>query len=586
VTGPLPPALQLLSNQLIRMQARIDRLERGQRTAQLDLSTIENGALAITDGTGTVRSVVGLQADGSFGHGSFSAPAPVSPSAPQVAPVINGLLIAWDGALSDGSAPLADLAGAQVHCSPSEGFIPSAATLQGVLPGAGLFGVTGLAPGTLYHVALVAFNTSGSLSAPSAQASGTPDSVVAHIPPGAIQAAQMSFVARDIGGITTSMQDGPPQGPQISDLWYDAANGYLLNQWNGSAWVPYQFGTNAIQAGSVTAELIAANTITAAQLAAGIVYATIVDGTTITGAQFIAYGANGEYLAYSGPPAAGNLISSVSGAPGTDAVGNNYLPGTTNYDKISGGYINATQLYDGQIVFSQAAAYDGAFTQVGSLSIITPGQLGFTVGALSLTGELFAEGPVSFGAVPAVLSTDASGYPAFTDNAGLPQQVSGSALAQASTADITTAGVASIGYLPVPAGDVEAGASFTGHASGSFSTGATVPSGCSFSVWWGGISGTQVAQLQVPVIPASAAGLSWFCDFELNWMTTSEAECTLTVGWRTGSGVSASAVWYVVGIASGLPTSGTENLSMAFSWGSAPGGQQLLCDVCRIGRVA
>lgn len=153
-------------------------------------------------------------------------------------------------------------------------------------------------------------------------------------PDAGISQGQVNFTARDIGGITTSVAAAQPASPMAGDLWYDATNSYVLKQWNGTAWVPYQFGTNAIQAGSITAALIAANTITAAQIAAGTITATqiaagtiaagMVDGTTIKGAQFLAYGANGELLIYDAPPgpppngANGTLIGAWSASPGSD----------------------------------------------------------------------------------------------------------------------------------------------------------------------------------------------------------------------------------------------------------------------------
>jgi hypothetical protein len=79
-----------------------------------------------------------------------------------------------------------------------------------------------------------------------------------------------------------------PASPHTGDLWYDTANGNQVSQWNGSAWVAYQYGTAAIGTGAITASQIAANTITASQLAAGIVYAGIVDSTTIEGATLVA----------------------------------------------------------------------------------------------------------------------------------------------------------------------------------------------------------------------------------------------------------------------------------------------------------
>jgi hypothetical protein len=128
-----------------------------------------------------------------------------------------------------------------------------------------------------------------------------------------------------------------PAGPHTGDLWYDTANGNQVSQWNGSAWVAYQYGTAAIGTGAITASQIAANTITAAQLAAGIVYAGIVNSTTVNAATFtgsifqgtdFVINSSGAFF-YSGTPAAGNLILSIAQAAGTDAHGNTYPGGLT-----------------------------------------------------------------------------------------------------------------------------------------------------------------------------------------------------------------------------------------------------------------
>lgn len=84
--------------------------------------------------------------------------------------------------------------------------------------------------------------------------------------------------------------------------------------------------------GTITNAQIAANTITAVQLAAGIVYAGIVNGTTISGANFIAFGTSNQILVYQGTPANGNLIGSWSAVSGTDPLGNFFQAGIWIYD--------------------------------------------------------------------------------------------------------------------------------------------------------------------------------------------------------------------------------------------------------------
>jgi len=138
------------------------------------------------------------------------------------------------------------------------------------------------------------------------------------------------------GGVTVTFGPVAPGSPATGDLWYDGpdtSGGYALNQWNGSAWVPYLFGTTAIAAGSITAALIAANTITAAQLAAGIVVAGSLIADSLTGA--------GVFV-YNGPPAAGNVLATISTIAGVDAEGNAYPQGlSVNAGVISGVSLDA-----------------------------------------------------------------------------------------------------------------------------------------------------------------------------------------------------------------------------------------------------
>lgn len=151
------------------------------------------------------------------------------------------------------------------------------------------------------------------------------------------------------GGITSIISGTAPTSPSDGNLWFDSSNGFQIKRWDAgsTSWVPVVFdGDNILGAGTITAGLIAANAVvagniaagavTATQLAAGIVKAGIVNGTLISGAQFVAYGTTGEILVYSSnPPAPGNLVMSVSAMAGTDGQGNAYNAGVWIYD--SGG---------------------------------------------------------------------------------------------------------------------------------------------------------------------------------------------------------------------------------------------------------
>jgi hypothetical protein len=318
-----------LGREIAALHQRIARLEAGQRTAQLGYSSIDGGALTVTDGAGTTRQLIGLQPDGTTTSVDLNGSAPAAPDTPVVSAAIGGLVVGWDGQLG-GTPPLSDFICVQVHVSPAgAGFTPDATTLQRTMIAPGVVVVPGLTPGTQYWVALVAVNSSGALSAPSPAGSATPINAAQAIPAGSIMSSQLGFTI-SAGGIAVTFAATAPASPNNGDLWFNTSAGNAVSQWNasGSTWAPYTFGTQAISAGAITAALIAANTITAAQiaaasitgdrlqantitatqiaantitaaqiqantitaakLAAGILYAGIVDGTTIQGATLIA----------------------------------------------------------------------------------------------------------------------------------------------------------------------------------------------------------------------------------------------------------------------------------------------------------
>jgi hypothetical protein len=141
-----------------------------------------------------------------------------------------------------------------------------------------------------------------------------------------------SVTSASIGGITTSVGTTSPIDPNTGDIWINQSNGYQINRFDGTSWIPITFtGTDVLAAASINASLIVAGTITASLLAAGIVVAGIVDATTITGARLVADGSSGGILVYSSTPASGDLIMSASAVSGTDGNGNNFDSGFTIY---------------------------------------------------------------------------------------------------------------------------------------------------------------------------------------------------------------------------------------------------------------
>lgn len=368
--------------------------------------------VTVTDPSGTPRVAIGLQPDGSVTSQTMNTGPPLIPDTPTVVGGILGLLVQWDGKLNAGAAvPLSDFAWVQVHVSTITGFTPSVGTLKGTMPVGGLFTVGNLTAGTTYFVKLVGESLSGATSTPSTQASAIAQTVAANISPASITAGMVNFTAGQIGGISVSVSSVAPVSPSAGDLWFDGAVGYQLNQWSGSAWVPFQYGTDAIAAGTITAALIAANTITAAQIAAGTITATqiaagtitatklvsglvvagIVNGTLVTGAQIVATGTSGQFLVYSGTPASGNLIVSLSGVATTDSFGNTikggglalYGTGTQSVFLGHSGSLGVLNFFSGSAIENQFAAIVTADNGTGAAEFI---ELALEGASISTTG--------------------------------------------------------------------------------------------------------------------------------------------------------------------------------------------------------
>lgn len=311
---------------------------------------------------------------------------------------------------------------------------------------------------------------------------------------------------------------------------------------------------------------------------------------------------------YSGTPAAGNLIVSVAPSAGTDAFGNAYLQGielfgqgadllsfsTKDAQETLPGFISAAIQGVGgprqaNLVLQPSELAGGGGAQ---LAVFSDSRDGTVNGSVQVTGPMRFVGQtapsVALAGFPGLYADSASGQMGVVSSAALAQQVSGSFLSSVNgTSPITSTTLTAIGFRTIPSGDPVAGASYQIHASGTFTLSSTPTNPPTFSVFWGGIAGTQIASLQIPAgdMPAGAVtAAGWFADAEVNWTSATATEVTLTVGWHSGNGVGASLQRFTVIDTTGLSTSGNHNLSLAFQWGTL-GSPSLTTNVCRIGRV-
>jgi microcystin-dependent protein len=156
------------------------------------------------------------------------------------------------------------------------------------------------------------------------------------IKPASIPQSALGFTLP--GGTKVTVSTTAPSSPNDQDIWVyvDATTpaNNTMYKWNAgtSTWDTFQVGTNAIAAGSVTADLLAANSIVAGKIAAGALDAysinsvSLSSGTmqghvissTITGTDFVMDSDNGRVLIYE--QTATTIVNSTTAGTGSATV--------------------------------------------------------------------------------------------------------------------------------------------------------------------------------------------------------------------------------------------------------------------------
>ncbi|MFB7738230.1 hypothetical protein ACFC08_28355 [Streptomyces sp. NPDC056112] len=151
--------------EVARLRRELAQVRKGQRIAHG--ASIENSTLEVRDDSNRLRTILGLQGDGTVGMQAVNGPPPPTPSAPVVASVIGGVTASWDGAFEGGAIIPMDWNRVEVHASTSPDFIPDPVSLQSTIETAQ--GGTVVVPcQNPVYVRLLARNTSGTASLPSA----------------------------------------------------------------------------------------------------------------------------------------------------------------------------------------------------------------------------------------------------------------------------------------------------------------------------------------------------------------------------------------------------------------------------------
>ncbi|MFJ2780298.1 hypothetical protein [Kitasatospora sp. NPDC087315] len=116
-----------------RMAALELRLQRLESSPRLQHSSIENGAVNVYDGSGSLRAVIGQQGDGTTAVNVTNGPVPPTPAKPAVTPALAALTVSWDGTWQGAVAAPLDFSRVEVHVGTNATFVPSAATLVGTI---------------------------------------------------------------------------------------------------------------------------------------------------------------------------------------------------------------------------------------------------------------------------------------------------------------------------------------------------------------------------------------------------------------------------------------------------------------------
>ena len=159
--------------------ADVDRRLAEISATRLANAAIESGTVDVYNDD-TLRGAVGVMPDGTVTQVDYNGPPPQAPSAPTVHPAIRGFVVAWDGLDSTGLNiwPL-DFVRVDVHASTDLLFTPDISPDSTTLIGS----IVTPQGGSIVHattdyatraVRLVARNTSGAASDPSAAVTVTP----------------------------------------------------------------------------------------------------------------------------------------------------------------------------------------------------------------------------------------------------------------------------------------------------------------------------------------------------------------------------------------------------------------------------
>jgi hypothetical protein len=149
---------------------------------------------------------------------------PIAPSTPTVVTQFRGIQVTWNGLDNVGAVMSPDFYRCDLHVSTTTGFTPTTGTkVDSVTTRGAVFSVQGLTYGTTYYAKLVAYDTTGNASTPSAQGSATPQTLVSPDVPGLfITNAMIANLAVDDAKIASLSAGKITVGTLVADVTISA----------------------------------------------------------------------------------------------------------------------------------------------------------------------------------------------------------------------------------------------------------------------------------------------------------------------------------------------------------------------------
>lgn len=272
------------ARELARLDQRLKNIEKGQRYAHG--GSIEDSALEVKDGAGSLRAIVGVQGDGTTAVNIVNGPPPPTPAAPILGSVLGGVTVSWIGGFVDGVVAPLDWQRVEVHASTVDGFEASLETLKTTFET--VQGGTVVVPcEEPVYVRLIARNTSGSPSEPTVQAGplGPAPVVATDIVDGIVTTVKLAEgavteakIAADAVG-SVALQDSAVLAENLADAAVQVGK-IADNAVTGPAIASEAVTAGKLAANSVVAGNIQAGAVTSAKIAAG---AITTDKLTVTG---------------------------------------------------------------------------------------------------------------------------------------------------------------------------------------------------------------------------------------------------------------------------------------------------------------